>query len=259
MTRTIRRILLPALVGVILFTGCTVNKDIMFKTPTDYKFDVVGDSTAKTLRIQPNDVIQFRLFANDGFKMIDLVSEGGLRDAGFQNRNVFTYYVEYDGVAKLPLLGRIPIAGYTLRDAERMLEEKYTQYYNHPYVQLLVTNRRVVVFPGGGGDAKVVPLEQNNTTLLEVLAHAGGLNKRGNAEKVKVFRLDPSGKRKVFEFDLSDISGLQYADLVMQGDDVVYVQPNAQLATEVLQDLVPVITLVTTILLAISVVRSFQQ
>ena len=42
----------------------------------------------------------------------------------------------------------------TVREAELMLEEKYTKYYNKPYVQLLVVNRRVVVFPGGGGDAK---------------------------------------------------------------------------------------------------------
>jgi len=229
----------------------------MFKTPNDHVFDTMIDSV-RSVRLQPNDVLEFRLFANDGFKMIDLVSEGGNRGAALMNRNIFSYFVEYDGVVKLPLIGRVPITGLTMREAEAMLEEKYSRFYNSPYVQITVTNRRVVVFPGGGGDAEVVGLENNNTTLLEVLAQAGGLNKRGDAHKVKVFRLDASGKRKVYQFDLSDISGLAYADVVMQGDDVVYVQPNPQLATEVLQDLIPVVSLLTTILLAISVVRSFQ-
>ena len=38
------------------------------------------------------------------------------------------------------------------------------------------------------------------------------------------------GKRLVYQFDLSDIDGLKYADMVMQGDDVVYVQPNPDIA-----------------------------
>jgi len=122
----------------------------------------------------------------------------------------------------------------------------------------VVNSRQVVVFPGGGGDAKVVILENTNTTLLEVLGLAGGVNKRGNASKVKMFRHDASGKRLVYQFDLSDISGLQYADIVMQGDDVVYVQPNPDLAREILADITPIITLFTSVLLVIAVTRNLQ-
>ena len=139
-----------------------------------------------------------------------------------------------------------------------MLEEKYTKYYNKPYVQLMVVNRRVVVFPGGGGDARLIPLENNNTTLLEVLGLAGGLNKRGDARKVKVFRYDSSGERLIYQFDLSTIDGLQYADMVMQGDDVVYVQPNPDLAREALQDITPIVGLLTSIALIIGIFRGFN-
>lgn len=246
------------LVGTILWTGCTINRDIMFKTPTDHVFDAFIDTAAKSLILQPNDALQFRLFANDGFKMIDLVSEDGARDASLRNRNQFVYYIDGNGEVKLPLLNLVHLSGSTLRQAEMILEERYAKYYNRPYVQLVVVNRRVVVFPGGGGDAKVITLENNNTTLLEVLAQAGGMSKRGNARHVKLFRHHPDGKRTVHEFDMSDINGLQYADIVMQGDDVVYVQPNPELAREVLSDLTPVITLLTSIVLVIGIVRGFN-
>jgi beta-phosphoglucomutase-like phosphatase (HAD superfamily) len=76
---------------------------------------------------------------------------------------------------------------------------------------------------------------------------------------VKLFRWDPdTGQRKVYQFDLSDISGLQYADIVLQGDDVIYVQPNPDIAREALQDLTPVLTLLTSILLVIGIVQGFQ-
>lgn len=244
---------------VVILSGCTINRDIMFKTSRDHVFDQFQDTSSKQLKIQANDVLQFRLFANDGFKMIDLISDGAGRDAQFLNRNIFTYLVEHDGLVKLPILGRVPVAGKTVREAELFLEERYMEYYNRPFVQLLVVNRRVVVFPGGGGDARVVPLENNNTTLLEALATAGGLAKRGDARRVKLFRLEPSGNRMVYSFDLSDIEGLKYGDIVLQGDDVIYVQPNPDLASEALRDIVPVMTLVTTIILAIGVVQGLSN
>ena len=246
------------LLGAVSWTGCTINRDIMFKTPRGYEYSTFSDTATKHLILQPNDVLQFRLFSNDGFKMIDLVTEGGFREANMINRNVFTYYINGEGYAKLPLLGHVYLQGLTLIEGENMLEDQYAKYYNRPYVQLVVANRRVVVFPGGGGDAKVVTLENNNTTLLEVLAQAGGMNKRGDAHRVKLFRHTLDGRRLIHEFDLSDIDGLQYADIVMQGDDVVYVQPNPELAREMLADLTPVLTLLTSIILVIGVIQGFQ-
>ncbi len=256
--KLLRRTLWPFLLGVLLLTGCTINRDIMFKTDNAYVFDEFKDSTALQLKLQPNDVFQFRLFANDGFKMIDLISEGATREAQQLVRTAFSYTIEYDGLAKMPLLGRVSLKGMTVREAELILEEKYSKYYNKPYVQLMVVNRRVVVFPGGGGDARLIPLENNNTTLLEVLGLAGGLNKRGDARKVKVFRYDNAGKRLVYQFDLSTIDGLQYADMVMQGDDVVYVQPNPDIAREALQDITPIVGLLTSIALIIGIFRGFN-
>lgn len=258
MMRTIYRHGATALLLALLISGCTINRNIMFKTPRDYQFSVFTDSIRANLKLQRNDAIQFRLFANDGFKMIDLVSEGGSREASFIQRNVFTYNIDSDGLVKLPLLGRVNLVGKTLRESEVYLEELFTTYYNRPYVQLLVSNRRVVVFPGGGGDAKTVTLDNNNTTLLEVLGMAGGLSARANAHKVKVFRYATSGERLIFEFDLSDISGLKYADMVMQGDDVVYVQPNPDIARELVRDLAPIITLLSSVLLVISIGRNLQ-
>ncbi len=247
-----------ALFVAIILSGCTVNRDIMFKTDNDHIYDAFPDTTSADLRIQANDVLQFRLFANDGFKMIDLVSEGAGREAMFMNRMIFSYNVEFDGLVKLPLLGRTPISNYTIREAETYLETRYTEYYNRPFVQLQVLNRRVVVFPGGGADASSVILENNNTTLLEVIGMAGGLARRGDARHVKLFRVKPGGGRLVYDFDLSTIEGLKYADIVMQGDDVVYVQPNPEIARGLLYDLQPVVTLLTTILLVVGITQAFQ-
>lgn len=254
------RIALGTVVVTALLGGCTINRDIMFRTPVGYAFDTIPDTMGMSFKIQPNDYIQFRLFANDGFKMIDMVSSGaGGRDNTLNlNRINFNYLIEADGMVKLPLLGRVRLGGMTPREAEIFMEERYTEFYNRPFVQLQITNRRVVVFPGGGGDAQIVPLENNNTTLLEVLALARGVAPRGNAHRVKLFRKGPAGQRLVYEFDMSDIEGLHHADIVMLADDILYIEPNPELVRELLQDLTPVITLLTSIVLVIGVVRGFQ-
>lgn len=243
-----------------ILSSCTVNSDVMFKTPNDYQFDTYVDSTSKLFRIQPNDAIEMRLFANDGYKLIDMVSDRAARDMMMITRMSFTYQVEFDGLVKLPLIGRVGLAGMNMREAEMYLEERYTEFYNRPFVQIQVMNRNVVVFPGLTGASRTILLENNNTTLLEVLADAGGIAQRGKARRVKLFRRDPAGgPRKVYQFDLSTIEGLKHADIVMEGDDIVYVQPNAEIAREILSDLNPLITLLTTTLLVVGIVRGFRR
>ncbi len=242
-----------------LLAGCNINRDIMFKTPVDYEFTQMTDTVVQGFRIQVNDIITFRLFANDGFRMIDLVDEAQQNNRN-QTRSSFSYTIEADGRAKLPLLGLVELTGLTVRGAEMKLEGLYAEYYNRPFVQLFINNRRVVVFPGGGGDAKIIPLENTNTTLMEALASASGVAKRGDSRKVKLFRKSTDGSpRKVYMFDMSDIQGLPYADITLQADDIVYVQPNPELAREILADLNPIIALLTSTVLVIGIVRSFSQ
>ena len=230
----------------------------MLKTPKDYEFSAKPDTVDPQFKIAPNDFIFFRLFANDGFKIIDIVSSGR-NNANVNNRLNITYLVEHDGKVKLPILGRVHIAGLNVREAEFVLEQKFTEFYHKPFVQLNVTNRSVTVFPGDGGLAQVVALQANNTTILEVLATAGGMARRGNASKVKLIRRNPNGKRDVYFFDLSVIEGLEWGDMVAQADDILYVEPNPEIARGILRDITPILTLLTTTILVIGLVQSFNN
>lgn len=244
--------------AALLLSGCAINRDIMFKTPRDYQFDTVSDTMEqdREFKIQPDDILSFRMYANDGFKMVDMVNEQS-QNVNSLNRIQFLYLVHPDGHAKLPVVGDVQVGGLTIKQAELLLEERYATYYQRPFVLLSVSNRRVVVFPGGGGDAKVVMLENNNTTLMEALAITGGVATRGDARRVKLFRRS-SGKRHVYQFDLSDIQNLKYADVVLQADDIVYVQPNPQIARGLLTELTPYVTLLTSLMLVYGITKGFK-
>ncbi|UTW62751.1 polysaccharide biosynthesis/export family protein [bacterium SCSIO 12741] len=249
------------------FSGCNwLNQSIMFKTPKDYTFDTPPDTIIDQYVIQANDLFYFRLFANDGFKLIDLTSSGS-SNGGNQNFNLFNsdnslfqYLVEYDGTVKLPILGRIHVEGLTLREMELMLQEKYSLSFNDPFVQITVLNRRVIVFPGESGQAAVIGLQNNNTTLMEALALAGGLSENGKAQKVKLIRkTDDPNNPLVYQFDLSTIEGLRYANMIVQTEDIIYVEPRRRVALNVMREITPYITLLTTFLLTLTTIQALRS
>ncbi|MEO6902260.1 MAG: polysaccharide biosynthesis/export family protein [Bacteroidia bacterium] len=237
--------LLRLSVILLLFSSCTwLNPSIMLKTGKDYKYTQNPDSTkVGDYKISPNDILEFSIYSNDGFKLIDLTSLNTINN-NIRLQNNLEYLVESDGNVKFPILGRTPMNGYTIREAETFLEEKYSSFYIRPYIILKVINKRVIVFPGHAGDARVIPLVNNNTTLIEALALAGGIAEDGKAKMVKLIRQNKD-KNDVYLIDLSTISGIKQASMVLQANDIIYVEPRRRYASRFLQEVAPIVSLIT--------------
>jgi polysaccharide export outer membrane protein len=220
----------------------------MLRTSKDFKFDTFADSLQSyQYRIAPNDELSFKIYTHNGEKMIELMSTsgGGVQS---QSNNGLSYLVEYDGMIKLPIIQRVKISGMTIREAEAFLEAQYANYLNKPFAQLKVTNNRVIVFPGGdGGSAKVVTLQNSNTTVFEALAMSGGITD-GKAHNIKLIRGDLKNPQ-IYKIDLSSIEGVKQANLVLQANDIIYVEPRARIPQRILAEVTPYITLITTGLL----------
>ena len=205
------------------FSSCKVfRSNLMLKTPKEYTYDKIVDSLSKQdYKLGANDIINVSIFSNDGFKIIDLATTNLI------NRSInMDYVVTRDGTCKLPLIGRVKLAGLSIREATEYLEQIYAEYYVKPFIVLTVTNKRVIVFPGNGGAAKVVSLINNNTTVIEVLALSGGIVEDGKAYKVKLIRNQDNEKPKVYLMDLSKIEGLAAGNSVVLAHDIIYVEPN---------------------------------
>ena len=243
------------LLGVMLLaglflSGCTINRDIMFKTGDGYDFASLEDIGSSEYRIAPNDLITFQLFSNEGERLNQMTagsagSEGGGNQNMMNQQNQISYLVRQDGILELPEVGDMRLEGLTIEAAEGLLEEAYSSYYNRPYVVIRVTNKRVLMFPGESGRALVITLENMNTSLLEVMALAGGIGSRANASKVKLIRRTEEGN-KVYQMDLSTVEFLSDAQLVVQANDIIYVEPLPQLARELGESLSPLTALLST-------------
>ncbi|MBA3683180.1 MAG: polysaccharide biosynthesis/export family protein [Bacteroidetes bacterium] len=225
----------------------------MLKTPKDYTYDKLIDSLSRVdYKIAANDAIQYRIYPNDGFKLIDLANSGAAI-----LRNDLDVIVESDGNVKMPLLGRVKVVGLTLKEAEKLMEERYSEFYVKPFVTLKVINKRVIVFPGLTGQAKVIPMVNNNTTVMEAIAAANGIPEDGKAYKIKLIREnpDPTKKPYVYLMDLSRIEGITQAYAKVQASDIIYVEPRYRPFKTIVTELAPLLTLLTTALILVQFYR----
>lgn len=244
---------------VILFqlTACNINKNLLFREPQgEYTpSDSIPLRPVSEYTISPNDLFEFQLYTNNGEKIIDGMS--GI-STDIKQAKIMTYTVRKDGTSDLPLLGSVRLEGLTIKKCEDTLSKLYQKIgYLDPFVQVKITNRRVIVFTGNGGDAQVVNLQNDNTTLIEVIALAGGIADRGKSEHVKLMRMD-NQQRKVYTMDLSTIDGLKYADLIVQANDYIYVEPREQVAQEFLSNTAPIISVLSSVLVIFTVLTTLK-
>ena len=240
-----------------------INSNALFQIPKniDFAYDSLPLVPNENYKRSRGDRFSFVFSTNKGEKIV--LSQSGV-SLDNQNNNVFgnqnqqnriTYLIREDGTTELPIIGEISVAGLTIVEFEDTLESLLSKTYLDPYVQINITNQRVVVFPGRG-QARVVYLQNTNTSLLEVIALAGGISNDGKAYSIKLMRtIKNKSKREVYKVDLSTIDGIKQAEMLVQSNDYIYVDYKPRYAGQVLIELGPWLSLVTTTLAVIAIFR----
>jgi protein involved in polysaccharide export with SLBB domain len=157
--------------------------------------------------------------------------------------------VQADGTVDMPIVGRVQLSKLSLRQADSTLQVLYSTYYRDPFVQTRVTNNRVIILGASGG--LVLPLTNDNMNLIEVLALAGGVDGGsggagvyrygGKTSNIRIIRGDLKNPQ-IEQIDLSTISGMRRANLQMEPNDIVYIEPVRRRFLEGLTDAGPVLS-----------------
>ena len=270
------------LFALSFFSCRSYNQNIMFRSEGSVNMDKLKQSLANVERnyiIQPNDYLDVRVYTNKGERIFDPNGElpfgapgggGGInrgattqragnRNTGGQNNQYGNtqFLVQYDGTLKLPMVDYVKVTGLTLLQADSLLQTLYSTYYVDPFVTTQVTNNRVYVLGAPGG--QVIQMTNDNMNLLEVIALAGGAgggtsqSAYGRPDRIKIIRDYMAHDPIVQIVDLTTMEGLRQANLQIEPNDVIYIEPNQRILFEVLRDVTPVINtfvaLVTTYLL----------
>src|SRR5690606_35540605 len=126
--------------------------------------------------------------------------------------------VDSRGMISLPLIGELQAAGKTVRQVEGEIRDKYAaRYLQSPQVSVFVKEsfgQRVTV-DCEVRKAGIYPTSAT-TSLIDVLAEAGGLSDIADASKIYVFR-DFGDERLVANYDAKAIRSGRAADPRIHG------------------------------------------
>ncbi len=227
-----------------LIPGCrTLNPSQMFKQ-NDYQYFQLAQKKMEQYTIVPGDEISIQVYSRDGFKMVDVMGNLLNTSANLGNNGSDLFIVDNEGFAKIPILGQFYVKGYSEAELEKVLAERYAGLFVDPYVIIRVSNRHAIVFEGE--KAEIIKLNNSPTNLIEVLAKAGGLDVYGKAFRIKIIRGDLKNP-VVYMVDLSTIEGMRKANLIVENNDIIYVERKANYPRELLKDITPAIALVTSL------------
>jgi polysaccharide biosynthesis/export protein len=247
--------LLPLILLVILSSCKVYKQDIMFRLDDDFTESDLSKATSvieSNYSLQVNDALLLDVFTNEGERLIDPNFEMGIAGASGQQqqqyRDRFQYTIQADGVVTFPVVGDVSLEGLTLYEAERELSSKFDSIYKDSFVKLRVVNRRVFVLGAPGG--RVIPLSNENTSLIEVLASAEGLKLGAKAQNIKLIRGD-----LVYQINLGTIAGMKETNMNVQPGDVIYIEPWRRPWLEVLRDASPALSAFSSILTLIVIVQ----
>lgn len=267
---------------ILCLSSCaTYRQNIMFRMPEGadtVKLRRAVNRAEQQYRIRPDDYVEVRVYTNKGERILDPNGElmfgtpgssatGGAA-AGAINRianstqggggsgstqtapGANEFLVQRSGQVKLPMVDMVLLGGLTLYQADSVLQILYSKYYKDVFVATRVTNNRVVVLGSMGG--RIVPLYNENMNLLEVLASVGGLSGNvngaaagggiGKATNIRLIRGDLKNPQ-VEVIDLSTIEGMRRANLQIQPNDIVYVEPIQRPFLDAFRDYAPLVSL----------------
>jgi protein involved in polysaccharide export with SLBB domain len=252
------------------------------------KLRVAVNRTDRNYRIQPNDFLDIRVYTNKGERIIDPNGELQLGSSAGQvpslaprstaapsgraaqvsraggSSSGLELLVQANGMVAVPIIGQTHLSGLTLHQADSTLQVLFAPYYRDTFIQTRVTNNRVIILGSPGGI--VVPLANDNMNLLEVLALAGGVDGGsggggtsgvyrygGKTSNIRIIRGDLKNP-SIEQIDLSTIAGMRRANLQMEPNDIVYIEPVRRPLLDGLADAGPIFSATATLLSAISIV-----
>ncbi len=142
--------------------------------------------------------------------------------------------VDAQGSVNLPLVGAVKVAGLTVEQAERTIEQAYQEgrFLRSPKVTINVEEYapREVSISGEIRSPGRYPLPiESSMTILELVTRAGGLTDTAKGTAVTITRISAEGKKEVFSVDVESMikgrRGAKVADtsLVLQAGDIIFV------------------------------------
>lgn len=243
------------IIFITLAVSCrTMRSTDMFQTDKNYVFSNFEKGN-NVVVIQPNDRISVQMATNEGHNLLEqgFLQQGNIAKQP-ENQD---YLIETDSLVKIPTLGRIKLGGMTIREAEDYLEGLFSENYQNPFVKIKITNRKITIFFEEGKNGKIIPLPEEEMSLIEAIAIAGGLSKNSKSYEIKLLRGNLSNNAQIYRYNINTAKDLNKYNFMLEANDIIYVESRPRYFTKFLEEIQPYMILISTsLMLYVTIART---
>ena len=201
----------------VLLSSCYNYKTTGLLQEKNTRLPVYQKEAYEDYRLQINDEIIYRLLTSDE-TISKLISSG---TSSMSSQNMISYRIYPDGTVDLPFLKKIPVAGLTLNEASRVVEEKFKEIIPDAAVKLSIANKTFTII--GEAGTGVYPIIREKMTIYQALSLSGNLNNAGDFKNVRIIRETEKGT-EVLQFDIRPVSLIESQYYYIYPNDIIYVQ-----------------------------------
>lgn len=176
--------------------------------------------------LENGDIIQITIYSKDQ-DLNEIFSPSKTRNS--ENRQNYIsgapvfggFTIDTIGCIKLPYLGELKLSGLKKVDAEKLIENRLSEYIIAPVVQVQILNFKISVT----GDVKnpgIYQVPNDKINLIEALALSGDLNYTANRRNVKLIR-NMNGTINSITIDLTNSDVISSEHFMLKQNDIIYV------------------------------------
>jgi len=231
---------------LLFFVACSGKEYRLFNKENSEHIDEVSEdlNISYESKVIPNDILKIDIY-NMNKKSNFMRKSYSLEKPSSMEDN--SYIVYSDGTIMLPLLNIVSVEGFTVKELNRVLTERYRAFLNAPYVKVSIKNNRVYAL-GEVNRQGVIPISGESISVIEVLAKAGGLTDHAVRNRIRIISED-RGKYRLRTLNLNDFNTLNRRNLILKNNTIVYVEPKNTKATAVaINDYLPILQAISSVL-----------
>ena len=203
--------------AICLFCSCITNKQ---KAYLQREAPIYPRVPFEEYRLCVNDEITYYLMtaSDEAERFYNFSQRGGAIGGGV---GAVPFRIYDDGCVVFPTIGRVKIAGLTVREAERVITNVFKgSVYDAEVRVALINNFFYVLGDGGKGQQYVF---KENMNIFQALALTGDISATGDKSRVKLIRKGVDGMDQIYIFDLRKESIIESEYYYIQPNDVIYI------------------------------------
>lgn len=214
------------IISLFFFYSCVPLKDIVYLQDIDNN-SFIPAGNPEPYRLQPDDNLYIKINSNDEMSQFFNISPEDNQHYNETSTEIDSYKINEDGNIEIPYLGYLKIAGLTVEEVKKLIEDSVSRHLVHFSVIVKPVNRCFTLL-GEFNNPGTYRFTRDYMTIYEAIGYGNDFTDYANFHKISIIRNSPEGKIvKKVDFTSKGLISNEY--FYLRPGDIIYAEPRSMI------------------------------